>query len=71
MERVFVDSSMIKSIGYDKNSETLEVEFSRGTIYHYYQVPENLHSDVMDSESIGKEFSRVITKGGFKFKRMN
>jgi hypothetical protein len=71
LERVLVDSSMIKSIGYEENSETLEVEFSRGTIYHYYKVPENFHSDLMSSESVGKEFSRVITKGGFKFKRMN
>tara|TARA_Y100000296_G_C5036876_1_gene187747 strand:- start:350 stop:538 length:189 start_codon:yes stop_codon:yes gene_type:complete len=62
---------MIKSIGYDGNSETLEVEFSRGDVYQYYEVPENFHSDVMSSESIGREFGSVIMKGGFKFKRMN
>ncbi len=71
MDRVLVDSSMIKSIGYDGNSETLEVEFSRGDVYQYYEVPENFHSDVMSSESIGREFGSVIMKGGFKFKRMN
>ena len=62
---------MIKSIGYDGNSETLEVEFSRGDVYQYYEVHENFHSDVMSSESIGREFGSVIMKGGFKFKRMN
>lgn len=71
MDRVLVDSSMIKSIGYDGTSETLEVEFSRGDVYQYYDVPEDSHSDVMSSESVGKEFGVVIMKGGFKFKRMN
>lgn len=43
MNREYVESSMITSIGYDSNTSTLEIEFkSTGTIWQYYDFPENL-----------------------------
>ena len=43
MEREYVESSMITSIGYDPNTSILEIEFkSDGTIWQYYDFPENL-----------------------------
>ncbi len=35
MKREPVESSMIASIGYDANAETLEVEFNAGGLYQY------------------------------------
>jgi hypothetical protein len=40
MEREFVNSSMISSIGYDYDMAILEVEFKNNhQIWHYFDVP--------------------------------
>ena len=33
MERNYVESSNLKSVGYDVNSSTLEVEFHNGAVW--------------------------------------
>ena len=38
MERKRVNSSKIRSIGYDEKSMTLEVEMSNGQVYQYPKV---------------------------------
>ena len=43
MDRNQVASSNIRSIGYDMQTQTLEVEFLSGWVYQYYGVPEFLH----------------------------
>ena len=43
MERQSVSSSNLRSIGYDHSSSTLEVEFNNGSIYQYFDVPENVY----------------------------
>ena len=43
MERQSVSSSNLASVGYDPNSETLEIEFKGGTIYRYFNVPSFVH----------------------------
>ena len=37
-----VISSNIASIGYDAGNETLEVEFTNGSIYQYFNVPSGM-----------------------------
>ena len=60
MERQYVDSSMIKSIGYDSNSATLEIEFKNGgAIWQYYDVPEYVYNELM-IPSHGKYFLQNI-----------
>jgi hypothetical protein len=54
MDRVPVSSSNIASVGYDADSQTLEVEFLKGGIYQYFQVPQNVHEDFMASSSKGQ-----------------
>lgn len=40
MERQYVESSMITSIGYDPDGAILEIEFkSNGNTWQYYDVP--------------------------------
>lgn len=43
MNRTSVTSSNIASIGYDPSSLTLEVEFTDGSIYQYFDVPEAVY----------------------------
>jgi hypothetical protein len=61
MDREFVDSSMIASIGYDQSSGTVEVEFrSSGQVWQYYDVPESIYNDVRAAGSLGKTFNTLI-----------
>ncbi len=39
MDRIQVRSSNIRSIGYDQNRQILEVEFLKGGVYQYFDVP--------------------------------
>ncbi|MNC90189.1 hypothetical protein D3C83_62550 [compost metagenome] len=38
MERKRVNSSKIRSVGYDEKTQTLEIEFSGGQVYQYVKV---------------------------------
>lgn len=50
MERSIIQSDELNSVGYDQNSNTLEIEFENGIINQYLEVPESLYNDFMDSD---------------------
>jgi len=54
--RVVVDSSSLRSIGYDAAALTLEVEFRNGSVYRYANVPSELWGRFRRAESVGKFF---------------
>lgn len=54
MERVAVSSSNIAAIGYDPDSQTLEIEFTNGAVYQYFGVPPDEHDGFMNADSKGK-----------------
>lgn len=61
MERQAVSSSNISSVGYDTDSETLEVEFVKtGKLYEYYNVPQFEYDRLLDAPSIGIYFNANI-----------
>ena len=60
MERLAVNSSNIASVGYDNTSFTLEIEFNHGGIYQYYDVTEDVYTDLINAGSIGSYFSKNI-----------
>lgn len=60
MERYNVASSNIRSVGYDPQTQTLEVEFMNGTIYQYYGVPENIYDQMMREQSKGRFLNTYI-----------
>jgi len=60
MERKTVSSSNIASIGYDERNQILEIEFNRGDIYQYMDVPSSVHKALMNADSHGKYFSANI-----------
>lgn len=62
MNRQYVDSSMITSIGYDALSCTLEVEFKNGTVWQYHEFPEYMWYEFESAESKGKYFNVNIKK---------
>jgi hypothetical protein len=60
MKRKPVNSSNIRSIGYDLSSKILEIEFHNGGIYQYLNVPSSIHEALMNAPSQGKYFHRNV-----------
>ena len=54
MQREPVVSSNIRTIGYEEATQTLEIEFLNSSIYQYYNVPQNIYSEMMKADSKGK-----------------
>lgn len=69
MERTFVKSSQIRSVGYEPSSKTLEVEFHGGGIYQYNNVPSEKHSSLVGAPSAGTYFHSQI-KGKHPHKKV-
>ena len=60
MQRQTIDSTTIQSVGYDPETETLEIEFQNGRLYRYTGVPEAVYTGLMNAESPGKYFNGEI-----------
>jgi len=62
------DSSNIEAIGYDHDSSTLQVEFKKGGMYHYFDVPDHVFEAFKNADSQGKYLANSI-KGAFRYSR--
>ena len=60
MYRTPVNSSNMRSIGYDPQTATLEVEFTSGDVYQYFNVPEHLHQQFLSASSYGQFLNDYI-----------
>ena len=60
MFRSPVESTAVASLGYDASSSTLEVEFTSGSVYRYFDVPEAEYRRLLAAESIGEYLNRQI-----------
>ena len=69
MNRDFVSSTDVASIGYDPVSRTLEVEFRSGGLYDYLDVPENSFHQLMNAPSKGR-FLNDHVKPRFRFRKL-
>jgi KTSC domain-containing protein len=67
MHRVPVESSVLDSIGYEKN--VLEIRFCNGGLYQYLDVPESVLAELMRAESKGRFFNESI-RGRFPAVRL-
>jgi len=56
MERTPVTSSSLRSVGYDPQTLTLEIEFTSGGVYQYQPVPKEEVEGLLQAESIGRYF---------------
>lgn len=70
MNRYSVSSSNLKDIGYDADTQTLEIGFLDGRIYQYYNVPESVHNGLMRAESHGKYLDANVKKAGYRYRQM-
>jgi hypothetical protein len=54
MRRQRLNSTSVRSVGYDEFSQDLEVEFSSGKIYRYHDVPYGMYASLMRASSKGR-----------------
>jgi len=68
MLREPVESTALRSIGYDPDFPALEIEFRVGRIYRYEGVPPQVHQALRASDSKGGFFNREI-RGRYPYRR--
>lgn len=70
MIRQPVQSSNLKSVGYDPATKTMEIEFHSGRVYVYFDVPASIHHGLMTARSKGTFFRRNV-RVAFSYKRVD
>ena len=51
MPRDYVESSVLRSVGYSKRRHILEIEFASGATYRYFDVAPSVYHDLMAADS--------------------
>jgi hypothetical protein len=69
VNRERVDSTIIKSIAYDPDAETLVVELRNGDLYQYFRVPGKEYDSFRNAYSMGRYYTKFI-KPVYKFKKI-
>ena len=64
-----IASTNIASCGYDEASQTLEVEFTNGTVYQYYNVGPECYQQFIQSPSKGQFLNSQI-KNAYPYSRI-
>ncbi len=67
MRVVAVESSTLATVGYDEDSKLLELEFRSRAVYHYFEVPGDVHQALLSAPSKGNCFNRTI-RGRFPYR---
>lgn len=65
MQRQPVRSERIISVGYDRATRTVEIEFSGGPVYRYSPVPVYAYRELLDAPSKG-DYVETVIKPRFK-----
>src|SRR5689334_4233500 len=64
MERQPIESSLIRSVGYDLDNSVLEVEIigtvGDSRVYEYFDVPLSIYNELMEAASKGAYFNEMI-----------
>ena len=69
MQKDLVASSNLASVGYSPDTETLEIEFLNGSVYQYYNVPQNMYDELMRAGSKG-QFLHAYIKNAYPYSRV-
>ncbi|MEM2161095.1 MAG: KTSC domain-containing protein [Candidatus Nitrosotenuis sp.] len=69
MNRIPVQSSNLRSVGYDPNTRTLEIEFHSGGIYQYSGISQQMYEGLMSAPSKGSYFAQHI-KNNYGYRKI-
>jgi KTSC domain len=67
---MLVDSAMASAIGYNKEAQVLQIEFSSGSIYQYSDVEPEIWESLQEADSTGRFFNSEI-KGYYSSRRVD
>lgn len=68
MERQKITSTGIRSVGYERGRQLLEIEYAGGGVYDYYGVPASIYHGLMNAPSRGRYVNQHI-KPRFPYRR--
>ena len=71
MKRVALQSSSLRSLGYDPEQQILEVEFSSGALYRYEAVPPEVVQALLAADSLGRHFNQVFKPQHYRYRRID
>jgi len=60
MKTIAVDSTTLRTVGYDAERQLLQIEFQSRSIYQYFDVPAAVYEELMQAPSKGAYFNRAI-----------
>lgn len=69
IERTPIDSSNLAAVGYDPDRQVLSVEFTSGSVFHYYSVTLDVFEAFGAAESRGQFYAKQI-RGKFLSRAM-
>ncbi|AZT25065.1 TPA: KTSC domain-containing protein [Salmonella enterica] len=70
MDRQYVSSSNLRSVGFDVRTSVLEIEFNNGTVYQYFNVSETVYTGLMSASSKGSFFDLHVKKAGYRYQQI-
>ncbi|MCO1654109.1 KTSC domain-containing protein [Pseudonocardia humida] len=69
MIRQQVESSSVRSLGYDPANRALEVQFASGAVYRYLDVPARVVEGLAAASSIGGYVARNV-RNVYRYRRL-
>lgn len=63
MDRTPIQSTLIESVAYDESQQVLDIWFTTGTHYRYFEVEPAVVEELMAAESKGRYFNDFIREG--------
>ena len=57
---VRVNSTVINQVHHDPDNCLLTVEFHNGRVYHYFDVPATVATELVESQSCGRYFNQYV-----------
>ena len=69
MRAIPVESTSISTVAYDLAGKRLQLEFCRGAVYEYLDVPDAVHQSLLRAPSKGAFFNQTI-RGRFPYRRV-
>ena len=60
MKTITVDSTTLRTVGYDAERQLLQIEFQNHSIYQYFDVPATIFEELMQAPSKGAYFNRSM-----------
>ncbi len=71
IQRIGVSSAALRSVGYDQEQRVLEIEFTSGAVYQYFDVPAEVYRGLMAAESHGRYFNQRVRDKSYRYQRMD